>query len=639
MKRLLLIIPPLTQLNTAYPSTAFLAGFLRKLKRGDHPLVSDLEVSQADLSLELALRLFSREGLERVKEVVNRPSRKSPSMGFFLENFSSYQDCIESAIAFLQGQDPTLAFRIVGRRYFPEGPRFAQVDQEHDQQDHAKFLASLFIDDIVDVIREGVDARFGFSRYGEKLAASQASFEPLIGALTRGADAPNLIEQMMTEVTREALDQFTPDCVGISVPFPGNVYGAFWIAREAKSRSLPVVMGGGYVNTELRSLTDPRVFDFVDFVTLDDGERPLLGVLEYLNQPESSSRDSCLLRTFVREEGRVVFKSNSALHDIPHQDCGTPRYEGLPLKRYFSMCETQNPMHRLWSDGRWNKLMVAHGCYWKKCNFCDVTLPYISRYDAQVPAKNGDHLVDQMVQLIAETGQSGFHFVDEAAPPVHLKALAERLIARRVQVSWWGNIRFEKTFTPALTELLARSGCIAVTGGLEVASDRLLKVINKGVSVDQVARVTHAFSASGIMVHAYLMYGVPGETMAETVDALERVRQLFAAGCIQSAFWHRFSVTAHSPIGQNAKAFGISLGDPTPGLFAQNDLAFVDLKGLTGAEHDRLGMGLNRALYNFMQGAGLNEDVRMWFEPEYPGSRSVPKAKVPKSWIKNALSS
>ncbi len=103
---------------------------------------------------------------------------------------------------------------------------------------------------------------------------------------------------------------------------------------------------------------------------------------------------------------------------------------------------------------------------------------------------------------------------------------------------------------------------MAVSGGLEVASDRLLTLMKKGVTVAQVARVTRAFTDAGIMVHAYLMYGFPTETTQDTVDALERVRQLFAAGCIQSAYWHRFSATAHSPIGLHPEQYGITLRPP-----------------------------------------------------------------------------
>jgi radical SAM superfamily enzyme YgiQ (UPF0313 family) len=345
----------------------------------------------------------------------------------------------------------------------------------------------------------------------------------------------------------------------------------------------------------------------------------------------------------LRQDGRVVTRSDPSLHDVPHARTGTPTYDGLPLDRYLSLVEMLNPMHRLWSDGRWNKLTVAHGCYWKKCTFCDVSLDYIGRYDPL----SADLLVDRIEALVAETGQTGFHFVDEAAPPAALRALAQRLLARRVTITWWGNIRFEKTFTPALAELLARSGCVAISGGLEVASDRLLSLMKKGVTVAQVARVSRAFTDAGVMVHAYLMYGFPTETQQETVDALERVRQLFEEGCIQSAFWHRFAATAHSPIGLRPELFGIRLRPERPVSFARNELPFEDP---VGCDHEALGKGLRKAVYNYMHGIGLDADVREWFEPR-PGSRphggrqrrrreaagGVPRTKVPPNLIESFL--
>jgi len=141
--------------------------------------------------------------------------------------------------------------------------------------------------------------------------------------------------------------------------------------------------------------------------------------------------------------------------------------------------------------------------------------------------------------------------------------------------------------------------------------------MKKGVTVEQVARVTRAFTDAGIMVHAYLMYGFPTETVQDTIDALERVRQLFAAGCIQSAYWHRFVATAHSPIGLNPAAYGITLRPPTNILFAHNDIEFDDP---VGTDHDFLGKGLRKALYNYMHGVGLDTDVREWFEPQ-PNTR------------------
>jgi hypothetical protein len=296
----------------------------------------------------------------------------------------------------------------------------------------------------------------------------------------------------------------------------------------------------------------------------------------------------------------------------------------LPLDRYLSLLDMLNPMHRLWSDGRWNKLTVAHGCYWKKCSFCDVSLDYISRYDAA----SATVLADRIEAIIAETGQTGFHFVDEAAPPKSLRALAAELARRNLSISWWGNIRFEKSFTPDLCAELADSGCIAMSGGLEVASDRLLQLMKKGVSVEQVARVTRGFADAGILVHAYLMYGFPTQTVQDTVDALEYVRQLFEHGCIQSGFFHRFACTVHSPVGLNPAEYGVTLLPLPPTTFAKNDVGFVDP---TGTDHDAMGAALNKALYNYMHGIGLDQDVRAWF------AGRVPRTRVPPHFIERAL--
>ena len=641
--RILSIIPPMTQLNTPYPSTAYLTGFLRS--RG-------FKAEQADLSIALALKLLSVQGVQAIHAQVSALPRKqhTPTTGFFAEHFETYRTTIAAAIRFLQGRDPSLAHRIASRHYLPEGPRFASLEHYMDEQrqevdtldwafgalglqDRAKHIATLYLNDLADVIRDAIDPRFEFVRYAESLAASQPTFDQLQTAL----NAPhNLVDASLHALTLEALSRCQPTLVLITAPFPGNVYGAFRIAQTIK-QTLPAtvtVLGGGYCNTELRAMNEPRVFDYFDFITLDAGERPLLALIEHLQHKRPLDQ---LVRTYTRKHHYVDFREP----DIAFSESGTPTYAGLPLGDYLSLLDMLNPMHRLWSDGRWNKLTVAHGCYWKKCSFCDVNLDYISRYDVATT----EVLIGRIESLVLETGQTGFHFVDEAAPPKALKSLANALLQRKLDISWWGNIRFEKSFDADLCRLLADSGCIAVTGGLEVASDRLLKLMKKGVSIEQVARVTRAFSDAGILVHAYLMYGFPTQTSQDTVDALEYVRQLFAAGCIQSAFFHRFTCTVHSPVGKHPERYGVTLSPPLRTTFASNDINFTDL---TGIDHDVFGAALKKALYNYMLGIGLDLDVHEWFEQPAPvrriGKRSrrrtsdaVPRTIVPRNLIERAL--
>ncbi len=614
----------MTQLNTPYPATAYLTGFLRG---------QGFDVRQSDPALDLILRLFSRSGLERALSVLaggEEGGDGSPYVEHFLSEADRYLNVVDGVVRFLQGKDPSLAMRIAGRGFLPEGPSFIALDQWADLedpelnwafgtmgiQDRAKYLASLFLDDLAGMIRDGVDPQFSLSRYGERLAASVENFSPLVEAIEA---QPTLVGIMLDELTSELLSKHTPDVVGLSVPFPGNFLGALRIAQQVR-QALPnckVLLGGGYVNTELRELNEPRLFDFVDFVTLDDGERPVLNILEFL---AGKRAEDSLLRTFVRRGGAIRWISHVDERDFHHNDTGNPTYDGLQLDRYLSIVEMLNPMHRIWSDGRWNKLTLAHGCYWSRCSFCDVSLDYISRYQEA----DLDVLMARIRVLIEETGQTGFHFVDEAAPPKVLFALAHRLLEEGLNITWWSNIRFEKSFTPKMAELLAASGCIAVTGGLEVASNRLLKLMNKGVTVEQVARVTRAFSDAGVLVHAYLMYGFPTQDEQETIDALERVRQLIQNGCIQSAYWHRFAATVHSPVGREPEKFGVKIIPRSAAAFAKNDLNFEDP---VRCDHDALGVGLKRALYNYMLGIGFDEPLQFWFE------HRIPRTNLPKDYI------
>jgi radical SAM superfamily enzyme YgiQ (UPF0313 family) len=629
--RVLSVIPPMTQLNTPYPSTAYLTGFLRS--RG-------VDAVQEDLALALMLRLFSRAGLASLHGAVQAlpAAGHTPQTRHFAAAHGRCAATIDRVIAFLQGRDPTLAHRINTRAFLPEGERFRSLDAYVGEdggdplawafgalglQDRARHLATLYLNDLADVLRDAVDPRFEFVRYAESLATSQPTFEPLAAALA----APlNLVDETLRVLTREAMARHRPNVVLVSVPFPGAVYAAFRIAQTIKAEfpGVATVLGGGFVNTELRELAEPRVFDHFDVVTLDAGERPLLALLEHLQGRRSAQR---LVRSFVRDANGAVKYVNLVEPDIAFAEVGTPTWDGLPLGSYLSLLDMLNPMNRLWSDGRWNKLTVAQGCYWKKCSFCDVSLDYISHYEGA----SAKLLVDRIEAIVTETGQTGFHFVDEAAPPKALKALAAELVHRQVDISWWGNIRFEKSFSPALCRQLADSGCIAISGGLEVASDRLLALMKKGVSVEQVARVTKAFADAGVLVHAYLMYGFPTQTVQDTVDALEYVRQLFENGCIHSGFFHRFACTVHSPVGQHPEQYGVQLLPLPPSPFARNDVGFVDP---TGVDHDALGRGLKKAIYNYMHGIGLEQDVRGWFTDVRV---KVPKTTVARHRIARAL--
>jgi radical SAM superfamily enzyme YgiQ (UPF0313 family) len=621
LTHVLLLIPPLTQLNTPYPATAYLSGFLRS---------KNIATQQGDLGLDLVLRVFSGAGFKALFDEIsagNYPLNEAQQRILFYR--SRYEETIDDVIAFLQHKNYTLAYNIVTRNFLPEGERFKTLSDidwffgHIGVQDKARYLATLYLEDVADLIQATAGPHFGFSKYAERIARTATSFDGLEKALS----APTgYFDKVLLDALEEYFQKEIPQMVAFTVPFGGNLYGALkcgqWIKQNYPQTK--VVMGGGYPNTELRDLTEPRVFDYVDFITLDDGEGPLLALHQQITseQPDLSK----LKRTFFRKENQVVFVNDITVRDFGHAILPAPTYEGLRTHDYLSVIDLPNPMHRLWNDGRWNKLTIAHGCYWKKCSFCDISLDYIGRYE-QSPASS---LVDKMEALIRETGETGFHFVDEAAPPLAMRDLAIEILRRKLKVTWWTNIRFEKTFSEDLCKLLAASGCIAVTGGLEVASPRLLELIEKGITIDQVARVCKGFRDAGILVHAYLMYGFPTQTEQETIDSLEVVRQLFQHGLLQSAHWHQFAMTVHSPVGKNPEKYHVIKTGPEFKGFANNDLYHEDPQG---ADHEIFSEGLKKALYNYMHHIGIDWQLQKFF------NFKIPKPKVHPLLIQNAIKS
>jgi radical SAM superfamily enzyme YgiQ (UPF0313 family) len=618
-KLVFLFTPPFTQLNTPYPATAYLKGFLN---------TKNISSFQADLGIEVIHSIFSKKGLLRLFAFIEATENDNLSSNArrIMVLKDDYIKYIDPVMLFLQGKNPTLAYQVCKRDMLPEASRFSQLDDlviafgSMGIQDKAKHIATMFLEDLSDLVKECVDEHFGFSRYAERLGRSANSFDELYESLQ---NKNTYVDDILIGIVQKYIASVNPKLVAISVPFPGNLYTSLRCGQWLKKNHphIKVAMGGGFANTELRSLSDTRVFEFFDFILLDDGEAPLENLVSFI---EGKSSLQELKRCFTLDDGKIVYINNKAGKDYKQGETGTPDYSDLLLDKYISAIEIVNPMHRLWSDGRWNKLTMAHGCYWGKCTFCDISLDYIKLYE---PVAAGI-LCDRMETIIAQTGENGFHFVDEAAPPALMRALAIEILRRKLSVTWWTNVRFEKSFTADLCLLLKASGCIAVSGGLEVASDRLLLLIEKGITVAQVARVNRNFSNAGIMVHAYLMYGFPTQTAQETIDSLEMVRQMFKLNILQSAFWHQFAMTAHSPVGLNPEKYSVLKQTETPGSFANNDIIHIDPGG---ADHDSFSFGLKKSLLNYMHGICLEDGLQKWFETK------VPKTTVAPDFILNAL--
>ncbi len=675
-----IIQPPLAQLNGPYPSGAYLSAFFRGL-----PGVS--AVRWIDAGNLLFDEIFSREGLSRLLTLSGdaalslAASQKADEPGtetaFQLRRFVSsgerWVSWIDGIVSILRGGSRELSHAFVRSPHAPRGARmdsFLAGLEAEPSADDARMLATLALEDIADYIAVAYDSEFSLVRYAESITTSERSFARIEAAIDRPTMrdfyAPAL-ERMWASLDASPVGRADRVLFCLSVPFPGCLVGALATARSIRAsygERATITMGGGYVNTELRNLADGPLFAYVDALSLDrgyGGYASLLSVDPSLDPSAESpaagmpaagmpARDSSAAPGSV---GLRVVSSDAGgkrVLECPREylaferrvtESLVPDYSDVDFLRYPRLADDPNPMHRLWSDGAWIKAYLAHGCYWHRCSFCDVSLDYIASY-RPVRVRR---LYEGLRRQALDKGVPGIHLVDEAAPPRALRDFAlANIEACRTQVSagrpqasagrpqasacrtedragiipFWGNIRFEKSFDRDLADFLCAGGLVAVSGGIEIASPEGFKSVDKGIDLENLVGVCAAFKEAGVLVHAYLIYGYWDEDAQGVIDSAETMRQLFSLGLVDSAFWHKFVLTRHSRAYGEYRA-GLRKGlEPIeiPGDFADNDLGF---KG--EEESSRYTAPLDAALQAWMAGEGFDKPVRKWFPFPMPAPR------------------
>lgn len=217
--KLLFIIPPFTQLNTAYPASAYLKGFLEE---------HSVSIQHCDLSIELFTAIFRSDFLRSIfQEAEDLENYHYPMVSEMKDLYISRVDIV---IGFLQKQDIKTAYEILEPDFLPVGHRLVKVNTEIKWEigemgliDKAKHYSTLFIEEIGDFIQANVDEFFAFTKYAEQIATSSSSFDKLEEFLNY---QPTLIEDEMMNILEAQIEKHTPDLVCFTIPFPGNLFAA-----------------------------------------------------------------------------------------------------------------------------------------------------------------------------------------------------------------------------------------------------------------------------------------------------------------------------------------------------------------------------------------------------------------------------
>ena len=647
--RTLIIQPPLVQLNTAYPSGAYLKSFFES---------QSIEAKWFDFSIELFHEIFCREGLKLLFEKCSDEALKKSDAAFksgdegsgtallrYVGESDRWINWIDSIVTILcdgnSSSGRELCHQFIFSPFAPRGMRmenFLSGLNHEPTTDDARFLASLALADLADFITVVFDREFSLVRYAESLTVSETSFSQI----EKGIDSPILklfYERVLQRHFCISKDEEDSSCINqneetvknwiknlssdgsekilvcISVPFAGTFTAALYTARFFRrmfGKKVFISIGGGFINTELREITDAKIFDYVDSISYDRGYGSYRALIDCNLNP---SGQMYKLRIFDGEKIIPQKEMDSELQRFEEQTTAqiVPDFSDIDFSRYPRMIDDTNPMQRLWSDGTWIKAYLAHGCYWHKCDFCDVTLDYVSGYHQT----KIESLYEGLKKQAEQKNIWGIHFVDEAMPPSALTKFSLLNLTGEKTFSYWGNIRFEKNFSYDLASLLSYGGLIGVSGGIEIATGNGLDGIHKGTDIDTIVGACCAFKENGILVHAYMIYGYWNQNDQDTINSMETLRQFYASGLLDSSFWHKFVLTRHSRIyseWKNGMHGNLKPIEPKgAGIFAKNGLHFEG-----EGKSAKFGNGLNAALQAWMHGECLNKKVNRWFDFKTP---------------------
>lgn len=637
MLNTIIIQPPLVQLNTPYPSGAYLLSFFKDLYSTNK---INGQVKWYDLSTELFHKIFCKEGLSFIfnktqshalKLADKYEQQNNDNAAFQLRRYISQSEkwCnwIDIIIKILCNGNREYTHEFVRSAHVPRGNRMEQYLSNLNRDvtvEDSQILASLALADLADYITTVYDQNFALIRYAESLAVSTATFSQ--------AEA-QLNSPILTDFYKPLLQNIFQQTKGntlfcISIPFPGTFVSSLYTAQQIRSHyknQAAISFGGGYINTELRNITDTKLFQYCDFISYDKGYGSYLSLFKDLNfHSENQTQNPILQKLDGTQYYKITYNHNNKIIpaqeeniEFQKQECSiikklVPDFTQIDFSKSPKLTDDTNPMHRIWNDGSWLKIYMAYGCYWHRCAFCDTSLDYVKDFQTT----NIQNLYNGIYEQAKKTGIYGIHFVDEACPPIGLQQLALSNCKQNPKLTFWGNIRFEKTFTRDLADLLSYGGLTAVSAGIEIATGSGLSTINKGTEIEHIIAACCAFKEAGILIHSYMIFGFWNQTPQDLINSMETLRQMFQEGLLDSAFWHKFTLTKHSTVykeWEQGKHPDLKPIPQSPTQFAQNNISFEGEE-----KSQKYSDSLNAALNQWMHGQNLQKKVETYFQFKMP---------------------
>ncbi len=296
-----------------------------------------------------------------------------------------------------------------------------------------------------------------------------------------------------------------PRVIGLSINATSQIVAGLTLAKLIKE-TMPdtrVVIGGNFFTRVVDALLDkPQFFDlFCDALVYEEGEGPFN---QFIRAVKLGMATWALVPNILYKVGDTV-KKNAAGCYKPLNEIAEPVLDGLDLGAYLAP-EIVIP------------IQASRGCYWKKCTFCD------HDFGANFNIKGIDKLIAEIKVLREKYGIRHFEFIDEAISPLYLRKMCQAFIENDLDIRFFMYARTERGFSQELLDLAYRAGCRMILWGVESGNQRIMKLIDKGVPLDEsrfdpLRRANQA----GIWNFCFVFFGFPTETAEEALDTVHMI--------------------------------------------------------------------------------------------------------------------
>ncbi|MFG6202605.1 B12-binding domain-containing radical SAM protein [Nonomuraea sp. JJY05] len=457
------MFPPLTGANYPYLSTAVLKAYVQQESRH--------EVTQADLNLRYIQHLLTPQAVRELvttAEARTRPLERRSLSGSEAFHLQHGLDVISRgpAVAALL---PAALRAVRSAASVNDATEMAVADTVI-----AEAISAATVDRPPDQLNL-VDSVF---------TASAADPQGLCEALTRD-DCPFMAAYDRLVAPGELLG----DVVGISVVYRGQVYPALALARWLRLRRPRgrVPLGGPFFTSHRDRLRHHRwLFDLIDAFVIYEGGRPLVSYLDHVDTGEPLDGIPGLIFRQDDDVRQTGMPKPVAANDLP-----TPDFDGLRLHEYLMPAPVL-------------PLPASRGCYWN-CAFC--THHHI--YGDSYRVRSLELIGRDLATLAEKYGSRHVYFVDESMSPKLLWHISRAIKESGADLRWGCETRMERSLTRDDFRLAHESGCRVLSFGMESANQRVLNLMNKGITIATIERIIGDCAQVGIKVHVMCIIGFP----------------------------------------------------------------------------------------------------------------------------------